>query len=60
MKLTIDHLVMRLRMAGALSLTPLVHRDDFILSSGTKLYTLVYTALQHFASLSNQLFRFGF
>ena len=60
MKLTIHlHLVLRLRMTGVVSLTPLVHRDDFILSSDSKLYTLVYTALQYFASLSNQLLRFG-
>jgi uncharacterized LabA/DUF88 family protein len=47
-------------MTGALSLTTLTHRDDCIFSSDSKLYTLVYTALQDFASLSNQLLEFGF
>jgi hypothetical protein len=46
MKLTIHlHLVLRLRMTIAVSLTSLVQRDDFIFSSGSKLYTLIYTAL---------------
>jgi hypothetical protein len=47
-------------MTGAVCLTPLVHRDDFIFSSDYILYTLFYTALQYYASLSNQLLRFGF
>jgi hypothetical protein len=47
-------------MTEAVCLTPLAHRDDLIFSSDSKLYTLVSTALQYFASLSNQMLRFGF